>query len=84
MNKFYGTGKGSLWEGKKCAIIATHGYDAQYAAEPFETGIKNLCEHSKLNYVGMYSVRDEDNKASFQRLEAVEGAKTFARQLLAK
>mgnify|MGYP000120125863 CR=1 FL=1 len=81
MNKYYGSGKGSLWEGKKCAIIATHGYDQQYGAEPFETGIKRLCEHSKLKYVGMYSVRDEDNKASFQTVEAINGARKFARML---
>lgn len=84
MNKFYGSGKGSLWEGKKCAIIATHGYDAQYGAEPFEMGIKRLCEHSNLNYVGMYSVRDENNKASFQTVEAISGAAKFARDLLTK
>lgn len=84
MNKFYGRGKGSLWKGKKCAIIATHGYDVQYATEPFETGIKHLCEHSDLNYLGMYSVRDVDDKASFQTTEAVEGAKKFARLLLVK
>lgn len=84
MNKYYGKGKGSLWEGKKCAIIATHGYDALYAAEPFETGIKRLCEHSKLDYLGMYSVRDEDDLASFQTAEAIYGAKRFARLILSK
>jgi multimeric flavodoxin WrbA len=84
MNKFYGRGKGSLWNGKKCAIIATHGYDSQYGAEPFETGIKHLCEHSNLYYAGMYSVRDEDNKASFQTAEAVNGVRKFAQMLIAK
>lgn len=84
MNKFYGTkGAGSLWHGKKCAIIATHGYDAQYATEPFETGIKRLCDHSKLNYSGMYSVRDEENLASFKTKEAINGSKDFAKKLLA-
>jgi len=83
LNKFYGRGKGSLWEGKDCAIVATHGYDAQFAAEPFETGIKHLCKHSNLNYVGMYSVRDEDDLASFQTDEAILGARAFARKLLA-
>lgn len=84
MNKFYGRGEGSLWIDKKCGIIATHGYDSQYGAEPFETGIKRLCEHSNLKYVGMYSVRDEDNKASFQTVEAVNGAKKFAQMLITK
>ncbi len=83
LNKYYGRGSGSLWAGKKCAIIATHGYDAQYAAEPFELGVKRLCEHSKLSYQGMYSVRDEDDLVSFQTAEAVEGARVFARKLIA-
>ena len=82
LNKFYGKVKGSLWAGKKVAIIATHGYDADYGANPFETGIKRLCEHSHLEYAGMYSVRDEDDLASFQTVEAVAGAKKFALQLL--
>lgn len=84
MNKYYGRGKGSLWEGKKCGIIATHGYDSQYGAGPFETGIKHLCEHSNLNYIGMYSVRDIDDRASFQTPEAINGAKKFAQMVIAK
>ena len=82
LNKFYGSAKGSLWEGKKVAIIATHGYDAEYGAGPFETGIKRLCEHSKLEYVGMYSMRDEDNLASFQTEDAINDATLFANKLL--
>lgn len=82
MNKYYGKGSGSLWAGKKVAIIATHGYNKEYGAMPFETGIKNLCEHSKLHYIGMYSVRDEDDLASFQAEEAIQGAKDFAKTIL--
>lgn len=43
LNKYYGSAKGSLWEGKKVAIIATHGYDIEYGTGPFETGVKRLC-----------------------------------------
>jgi Multimeric flavodoxin WrbA len=82
LNKYYGKAKGSLWEGKKVALITTHGYDAEYGAGPFETGIKRLCEHSNLKYLGMYSVRDEDDLASFQTIEAMEGARLFAKKLL--
>jgi len=82
LNKFYGTAKGSLWKGKKVAIIATHGYKAEYAAEPFETGIKRLCKHSGLDYVGMYSARDKGDFADFKTEEAVAGARAFATQLL--
>jgi multimeric flavodoxin WrbA len=82
LNKFYGNASGSLWEGKKVAIVATHGYDADYGAGPFEEGIKRLCEHSNLKYLGMYSVRDEDDLASFRTDEAINGAREFARKLM--
>ena len=81
LNKFYGTASGSLWAGKRIAIIATHGYSAGYGAGPFEDGIKRLCEHSSLKYMGMYSVRDIDDLASFQTPEAIKGAREFARGL---
>ena len=70
--------------GKKVGIIATHGYEGDYATEPFETGVKRLCIHSNLKYIGMYSVQDNDNLASFQTAEAVEGAKAFARKVTTK
>ena len=82
LNKYYGKAKGSLWSGKKIAIIATHGYDAEYAAGPFETGVKRLCEHSHLEYMGMYSVKHIVNIKSFRTEEAVAGAKAFAAKLL--
>ncbi|MBQ1399440.1 MAG: flavodoxin family protein [Lachnospiraceae bacterium] len=82
LNKFYGSAEGSLWAGKKVAIIATHGYPGAYATDPFEEGIRRLCKHSRLEYVGLYSVRDTDNLASFRTAEAVEGARAFARKML--
>ena len=83
-NKFYGSAEGSLWAGKQVAILATHGYEGAYATDPFEMGIERLCKHSSLEYLGLYSVQDEDNLASFQTAEAVDGAKEFARKLLQK
>lgn len=82
LNKYYGRAKGSLWAGKRVAILATHGYEDAYATEPFETGVKRLCVHSKLRYAGMYSVRDEDDLASFRTPQAVEGARRFAEGLM--
>jgi hypothetical protein len=82
LNKFYGSAKGSLWAGKKVAIIATHGYDAEYGTGPFETGIKRLCDHSNLKYMGMYSVQDKDNLASFQTDVVKNGVRMFAKRLL--
>lgn len=83
MNKYYGAADGSLWEGKTVALLLTHGYDAEYAAEPFVMGIKRLCEHSKLMYAGMYSVRDTDDLASFTTPQAENGARVFAQRLIA-
>ncbi len=82
LNKFYGSAEGSLWAGKKAAIIATHGYEGDYATGPFEQGIQRLCTHSRLEYLGIYSVQDQDDLASFQTEAAVSGARAFARQLL--
>lgn len=82
LNKYYGSAKGSLWAGKKVGILATHGYEGAYATEPFEMGVERLCKHSHLEYMGIYSVQDEDNLASFQTKEAQEGAENFARKLV--
>jgi ribosomal protein S18 acetylase RimI-like enzyme len=83
MNKYYGSGSGSLWEGNTVALLLTHGYDADYATEPFVTGVKRLCEHSKLMYAGMYSVRDTDDLESFTTPQAENGARVFAQRLIA-
>lgn len=82
LNKYYGSAEGSLWAGKKVAILATHGYDGAYATDPFEMGIQRLCKHSALEYMGLYSVQDEDNLASFRTAEAVAGAKAFAGKVM--
>ena len=71
-----------LRAGKKVAILATHGYEGAYATDPFEMGVQRLCKHSNLEYLGLYSVQDEDNLASFQTADAVAGAKAFARKCM--
>lgn len=83
LNKFYGiVPRTAMLDGKACAIIATHGYDADHAASPFETAIKRWSAHSEMNYLGMYSVRDEDGMNSFTNDEAQNGAREFARYIL--
>ena len=82
--KYYRSAEGNFAEGKRIAILATHGYDAAYAADPFVIGIQRMCEHYHMRYDGMYSVRDVDNLASFQTKPAINGAKEFARYLLSK
>lgn len=80
--KYYRSAEGNFVEGKRVAILATHGYDAAYAADPFVIGIQRMCEHYHMRYDGMYSVRDVDDIASFQTKQAISGAKEFARYLL--
>ena len=59
-----------------------YGFNKFYATDPFEMGVQRLCKHSGPTYLGLYSVRDTDNLASFQTPEAITGAKTFARKVL--
>lgn len=81
LNKYYGAAKGSLWAGKSVAIAATHGYERDYACEPFETGIQRLCDHSKLNYLGLFSAVDDD-ETGFVLTEQIEAdARAFAVRL---
>lgn len=82
--KYYRSAKGNLVEGKRIAILATHGYDASYAADPFVIGIQRMCEHYHMRYDGMYSVRDVNDLASFQTKKVQSGAREFAQYLLQK
>ena len=82
--KYYRSAEGNFVEGKRVAILATHGYDAAYAADPIVIGIQRMCEHYGMRYNGMYSVRDADDLASFQTKQAINGAKEFAKYLLSK
>lgn len=82
--KYYRSATGNLVEGKRIAILATHGYDASYAADPFVIGIQRMCEHYHMHYDGMYSVRDVNDLASFQTKKAQTGAREFARYLVQK
>lgn len=82
LNKFYGKQMGSLWKGKKIAILATHGYDAECGVDLFENAMKRLCNHSELHYLGIYSAKDEDDLASFQEEGVINGAIQFAHKIL--
>ena len=87
LDRFYGfaamyrSARRNLVAGKRVCILATHGYDAAYAADPFVIGIQRMCEHYGMRYNGMYSVRDVDDLASFQTKQAQSGAREFARCL---
>jgi len=84
-NKFYGgTPRNSLNKHQAYALIATCGYDLDYGAGLLDEAIRRWCNHSGLPYLGMYAVRDEDNLASFQTDEAIQGARQFAKHILEK
>lgn len=82
LNKYYGRATGSLWAGKSVALITTHGYRADYANGPLEDGIRRLCRHSKLNYLGLCSARDLGKKETFLTREIEAEARSFAEELL--
>ncbi len=83
LGKFYGAVRENFVAGMRVCILATHGYDASYAADPFATGILRMCEHYGMRYEGIFSVRDEDDLASFRTEQAIAGARAFAKRLLA-
>lgn len=83
MNKYYGNTekKISLWEHKKCAVIATCGYPVEKGADLFEQGMKRYCKHSKLDFVGMLAVHDEGYHVEFMNEQKAESARCFADQI---
>ena len=83
LNKFYGSASRSILnEGQAYALIATCGYDLDYGAGLLDEGLRRWCEHSCLQYLGMYAVRDEDDLASFQNEAAIAGAREFALEIM--
>ncbi len=82
--KYYRSAKGNMVEGKRMAILATHGYDAAYAADPFVIGMQRMCEHYHMHYDGMYSVRDVDDLASFSNKTGDQRREGIRRYLLSK
>lgn len=84
LNKYYGSAPhGRLNEGQPYALIATCGYDVAHGAGLLDETMRRWCAHSSLPYIGMYAVRDEDDLASFTADSAREGARAFARRVLA-
>lgn len=80
MNKYYGKEPGPcLWEAKKVGLVATCGYELEYGISPFEDGIKRLCAHSHLEYIGKIGIRDDDEMIAFKNGEAQKKAIDFAK-----
>lgn len=83
MNKYYGEEKGpSIWAGKRMAIMTTCGYRPEKGADLFVEGMKRVCKHSSLIYIGTLAERDLGYKATFMDEEKEAHARAFAHELL--
>ncbi len=82
MNKYYGDTEGPcLWEGKKCALVTTCGYEIEAGAGVFEEGLRRYCKHSNLHYLGKLAARDIDGKSYFKSETVVNSARDFANKV---
>ena len=81
-NKNYGRAKGpALLEGKRVASIVTCGYPAERGADLWEAGLKRVCRHSKMEYMGMFCRRDLGWREPFLDEEKKLEVRDFARAL---
>ena len=81
-NKNYGRKKGpSLLAGKCVASIVTCGYPAEKGADLWEAGLKRVCRHSKMEYMGMFCGQDQGRNVPFMDEEKAVGVREFARAL---
>ena len=81
-NKNYGVRKGpALLEGKRAASIVTCGYPAEKGADLWEAGLKRVCRHGKMEYMGMFCRRDLGRSVSFLDEEKIVEVRDFARAL---
>ncbi len=82
MNKYYGETEGPcLWEGKRCGLVTTCGYEIEEGAGVFEEGLRRYSKHSNLEYIGKVAVRAIDGRSYFRSRSAVEGVRQFARRV---
>ena len=81
-NKNYGRKKGpALLAGKYAASLVTCGYPVEKGADVWEAGLKRVCRHSKMEYLGMFCEQDRGKKVPFLDEEKAVGAREFARAL---
>ena len=81
-NKNYGHQRGpAMLAGKNAAALVTCGYPEEKGADVWEAGLKRVCRHSKMNYLGMLCCRDLGSKVPFANDEKERRARAFARSL---
>lgn len=81
-NKNYGPQKGpALLAGGSVASLPTCGYPPEKGADLWEEGLRRMCRHSRMNYLGMFCGRDFGRNVPFLDEEKRQGVRAFARTL---
>lgn len=81
-NKKYGREKGpALLSGKGVASIATCGYRPGQGADLWEEGLKRMCKHGGMDYLGTLCCRDLGRAVPFLDQEREQAARDFARAI---
>lgn len=80
--KNYGQEKGTrLLEGKRLVSIVTCGYPTEKGAGLWEEGLKRICRHSGIEYMGMFCRRDWGKQKPFMDEEREQAVRDFAQAI---
>jgi multimeric flavodoxin WrbA len=83
MNKFYGGAdlKECLWEGKKCALLATADIRSKRRGS-VRAGYETVLQTFQLDYIGMLAVRTKGYRTEFMDDETAVQARQFAERIV--
>ena len=77
LNKYYGGGeRKALAEGKRLALIMSCGYKPERGSDLLEEGMRRFCVHSRMEYLG--SLTERDQARVFMDPEKEAHARAFA------
>lgn len=80
--KYYGKQRQrSTLAGKRVATLVTCGYPVSKGADLWEDGLKRLCRHVEMDYLGMYCRRDTGKPEEFMDEQGEQALRSFARDL---
>lgn len=80
--KRYGRERGpALLAGRRVASLVTCGYPAEKGADLWEEGLKRMCRHCGMEYMGMFCRRDRGGDEPFWDEEKARAVRDFAQAL---
>lgn len=82
MNKYYGSVRANLWEGKALGALVSCGYPVERGADLFDESLKRYARHSKLNYLGMGAEKDPGYGRVFMDEEKRARTRALARRFI--